>query len=216
MSDEVKKEDVKMVKLMTENEIEAKWNDMTEEERNDCCLYQKLSVDFVTRHQKTINFKLLSINPNITFEILDKFSNRISWVSISLNGKILSDTFIANYANKIVWSLLLSHQQLNLKLLVYLSEKYRKNSRSKQARRFWDAVSRYQRFEVDYVDVYKRYLNFNLMSANPYLNDEIIDEYAVQLNPEIVLRYHTLSEEVMRKHLSLFSGYLDKHTKIND
>ena len=214
MSEENK--DEKLIKIMTESEIESKWNDMSKEERDECCLYQKLSIGFITKHQKSINFKLLSVNPNITFEILDKFSTRISWVNISLNGKALSDTFIAHYANKIVWSLLLAHQQLNLKLLIFLSEKYRKNYRSKQAKRFWDAISRYQRFDIEYVEAYKRYLNFHLMSANPYIDEKIIDAYAVQLNPEILLRYHTLSKELMKKHLSLFSGYLNKETKVNE
>ena len=198
----------KMIKILSEDELEKKWREMSEEERNECCLYQHMSINFITKHQKTINFDLLSVNKFITFDILDKFSSRINWVNISLNGKELSDVFIAHYANKIVWNLLLMHQQLNLKLLIYLSEKYRKNSKSKQAKMFWNSVSRYQAFDVEYVDAYKRYLNFNTMSVNPHIDNITIDKYVVNFNTELLMSTHTIPEDIIQKHFSLFRVYI--------
>ena len=199
----------KKIPILSEEYMDEHWDEL---DHKEVSYYQKMSVDFITRHNQDIDFTALSTNPFITFEILDKFSSRISWATISINGKMLSDTFLANYYNKLYWNLILSRQQLNLKLLITLSEIYRK-SRANNKPDFWKAISRYQKFDADYVKSYKRFLDFSLISENPYLSEDVIDQFLAYLDIGKVLKTHTIPIHLMAKYRDIFETYLDPTTK---
>lgn len=202
----------KMIKLMTEKFMEKHWNDL---DHKEVSLYQKMSVEFIAKHQSDIDFNLLSVNPFITFGILDRFSSRINWYNISINPKGLTNSLLFNYRNKILWNMYLSHHQLELRLLLDLSEVFRK-SRAKNAKLFWSAISRYQRLDRVYLFTYRRYINFKELSKNPYLTDDIIDEFILDYDIPTLLQYHTISPGLMQKHLALLAPYIDNKTKPNE
>ena len=199
------KEDENKIKMMTEEEMEANLDKLNWDE---VALYQKLSVDFITRHQKEIDFHKLSVNPFLTFEILDAFSNKISWPSISLNGKGLSESLMYNYRNKLEWTLVLSHQQLQLKFLINMSEVMRK-SRAKAAKSFWKAISHYQKLNVTYVSAYKRYIDFHELAMNQYLDDEIIDKFIDKFELADLIKYQKLSNDILKKYGPQFKVAFD-------
>jgi hypothetical protein len=194
------------IKILNEKELTEQWNELN---HTICCLYQKMSVKFINEHIDDIDWPSLSVNPNLTIEIIDAFPNKISWASICINKKTVSDVILYNYRTKILWGVLLPHQQLNLKLLVVLSEAFRK-SRSKVAKMFWKAVSRYQKFDVDYVDTYKRFLDYNDMSYNPYLDDKTIEKYLMKLDAKILLKTRDLSDDILKKHIDYFKSFIRK------
>lgn len=204
MPEEQKEQNEKKVMVMTEKYMEEHLDEL---DWDEVSLYQQMSVDFITKHQKNINFTNLSVNPYITFEILDAFSNKISWPSISINGKVLSESLMYNYRNKLEWPLVLSHQQLNLKFLIIMSEVMRK-SRAKAAKTFWTSISRYQKINVTYVSAYKRYINFSELSKNQYIDDDIIHKFIDKLDLRALLKYHKLSNEVLTKYKDQFNEVL--------
>ena len=114
-------------------------------DHDECCLYQKMTVDFIKKHFGDIRFDLLSVNQNLTLEMIEEFKDKISWASICINNKQLTDSFIYNYREYLIWDMVLANQVLNLQLLVVLSEIYRKKETAPSNRKeFWNAVSRYQ------------------------------------------------------------------------
>lgn len=196
----------KKIKLLSIAEMDQFWDTL---DHDECCLYQKMDVDFIKRHEEDINFALLSVNTHITFGILDAFEDKISWASICLNPKTLTDSLIYNYRGKMIWDLVLKNQQLNLKLLVVLSEIYKrvKTSPSKENRlNFWESVSRYQNLPIDYIDSYKKYINFEYLSSNKFLTGQIIDKYIFKLNPSILLRSINIPQWVLLKHKDFFTS----------
>lgn len=203
--------EVKYLPVLSEKYMEEHWDEL---DHDKICMYEKMSTDFITRHQADINFRLLSINPNITIEILDKFATRIDWMSICINGKFVSDVILYNYYNHIYWTILLAKQQLDLKLLIALCEKYRK-SRAKNRDDFWKAISRYQDIDIEFVEIYKRYIKFNLLALNPYLTEDIMDKYVTEFNPKLLFTHHTLSKEFLEKYRSLFKAFASPGTAVH-
>ena len=173
-----------------------------------------MDVDFIKRHEKDINFPLLSVNKYLNFGILDEFKDKISWVSICLNPKMLTDSLIYNYRGNMLWDLVLKNQQLDLQLLIVLSEIYKriKTSPSKENREdFWKAISRYQNLPIEYIDSYKKYINFEYLSANKYLTGAIIDKYIFKLNPSVLLRSINIPEWIMLKHKDYFTSVIKEN-----
>lgn len=189
-----------LIRRLNKETLEKQWDEL---DHKECCLYQQMDASFIEKHINDIDWHCLSVNPFLTIEILDKFKNKISWESMCLNMKIISDTVIYNYKNKMVWQLLLPHQQLNTKLLVVLSEYYR-TSRCKNRKMFWKSVSRYQKIDSDYVDTYKRYLDFKEMSYNLYITENIIERYLVKFDPAILMKTRKLSHDLIQRHISFF------------
>ena len=60
----------KKIKILTEEEMDKNWKDL---DHTECCLYQKMSLDFVKKHVKDIDWPSLSVNPNLTTDIIDKY-----------------------------------------------------------------------------------------------------------------------------------------------
>lgn len=193
------------VKILTEKEMSKNWEKL---DHHECCLYQKFSVEFLKKHEKTIDWKALTINPNLTIEILDAFPKKIDWISLCVNEKHLADTIIYNYRRNIYWQLLLPHRIMDMKLLVFLSEFYKK-SRVKNMPMFWKSVSRYAKFDIDYVDEYHRKLDFKEMSYNPFLDNETIDKYYDKFDPKVLLRMRSLQPKILLKHEEYFRPYLN-------
>jgi hypothetical protein len=186
----------KEIKLLSEEYMDEHADDLNWDEVS---LYQKMIVDFIVKHQKQINFRLLSGNPFLTFEIIDRFSTKISWPTISMNGKGLSESMMFNYRNKLVWSIVLSQKQLELKFLIIMSEIFRK-SRAKNAKEFWKAVSKFQPLDKTYIDNYKRYVDFTELSKNPYLKEDLMEVYYDKLDKAELFKKHDLSKDFLTKH----------------
>lgn len=195
----------KAIQILTIEEMDKNWDSLNHAE---CCLYQALTVDFIKRHEKDIRFDLLSVNNNLTLAIIDEFKDKISWASICLNNKKLSDSFIYNYKEYLYWDMVMANQMLNMQLLVVLSEIYRKKETAPKNRKdFWNAVSRYQKIDVDYATSYNRYLNFNLMSKNLNIDDLTIDKYLFKFNARVLLESRTLPKWILLKHSGYFESF---------
>jgi hypothetical protein len=171
-------------------------------------MYQQMSLPFIIKHQKQINFRYLSMNPYLTFEILDKFSSKISWSMLSMNGRALSESMMFNYRNKVIWELILSHQQLRLEFLIHMSEVMRK-SRAKTTKMFWRAISRFQKLNKVYIDTYKRYIDFNELSKNEHLTEDIMDAYFDKLDLKLLFSRHLLSNDFILRHGKAFKEAID-------
>ena len=137
----------KQIEILTEEYMEANWDSL---DKDEISLYQNMSIRFLLRHENDINWKLYSANPFITMEAIEFFKDKISWINFCINGKLLTDTVIYNYRDKMEWNVLLNKQQLDLQLLICLSEIYRKDPEESTAKSFWKAVSRYQDFDLEY------------------------------------------------------------------
>lgn len=199
----------KMIKVMTIEEIEKVWPTLNDQEREEILLYQNLPLSFIKAYQSEINFSVLSLGISITEEVIDTFPSRISWVNMCLNGKPLQNRILAKYVNKIQWSLLLTHQQLDIEFLIRASEHMRK-AKYNNRKDFWRAVSRYQDINEVYIKTYQRLLDFKAMSSNPFLTAEIIEKYLHRLDIELLLKTHTLPKELLLKYRSMFKPYLDR------
>jgi hypothetical protein len=195
--------------LMSEEEIESKWKDMTIGERNSIFAYQQLSLDFIHRHLKDMNelsWTMLSLNPkSLTFEVLDKYPSKIDWVNMCKSSLPMTEGMMFHYRTKIKWELLLSHQKLNIKFLILMSEIYRK-SRAKNKTEFWDAVSEYQEFDDVYVDAYKRFINFERLSKNRSLTPLTIRKYLMQLNPRSLMKAVKIPVDILKDNVSYFQN----------
>lgn len=196
----------KKIKVMTIEEIEKAWPTATPEEKNDILMYQNLTLDFITAHQSEIDFRLLSVGISLTEDVIDRFPKRVSWVNICGNGKPLSNRIMAKFINKIIWTLLLSHQQLDLEFLIRASEHMRK-ARYANKKDFWKAVSRYQEMDVVYVDNYKRLLDFKLMSVNPNISEEVLDKYLHHMDISMVIKSRELSDKFVSRYFNVLKPY---------
>ena len=197
-----------MIRILSIKEMDRNWDKL---DHAECCLYQSMTVDFIKRHEEDIRFDLLSVNSNLTLEIIEAFKDKISWNSICLNNKKLTDSFIYNYREYLNWHMVLANQQLNLQLLVVLSEIYKKKETAPANRKdFWNAVSRYQKIIVDYATSYNRYLNFNAMSKNPNVDGATIDKYLGKFNIRVLLNSVTLPRWLLLKHQEILSGFVNQ------
>ena len=185
--------------------MEKDWDTL---DHDECCLYQIMTVDFIKKHINDIKFDLLSVNHNLTLDIIEEFKDKISWSSICINNKKLTDIFIYNYKEYLIWEMVLANQELNLQLLVVLSEIYRKKDTAPANRKsFWNAVSRYQPIDVDYATSYNRYLNFNAMSKNTKVDGPTLDKYLFKFNARVLLEYVQIPEWIMIKHKDYFMSF---------
>jgi len=205
----VESEDIKLVPILSEKEMHEKWDEL---DHSECCLYQKMSLDFIHKHLKDIDWDLLSINKNLSFPVIDKYPSKINWINLCMSGNILSDTLIYNYRTKMVWNLLLARQHLDLKLLIVLSEVFKK-SRAKNTKMFWKSVSRFEKIDDEYVDAYKRFINFQELSKNPNITMKTIDKYILDLDLNEVLKHVTLTPELVKKHYEYIHSFIYKSKK---
>ena len=202
--------EVQHITMLSEEELYSKWKTWNTDEKYDALMFQKLTVQFIKDHIDEINWYAVSLNLNLNIEILDTFPDKIKWNIICTSPNKLSDTILYNYYKYIDWSLILPKQQLDIKLLVALSEIYRK-SKSKKAKLFWNAIGKYQKFDVEYVDAYKRFLDFNYLSMNPHLDDQTIDKYFKNFNLIELFKTKQLTEEILIKHKGYIKNWYAEH-----
>jgi hypothetical protein len=200
-----KKTKEKKIKLLTEEELNTQWDLMTKEQKDEACLYQNIPLAFIRSHVREINWPNLSVNPNVTFEILDAYSRKISWKSICVNAKKLSDTFLYNYRLRLEWYIVLEKQQLEAEILVRLAEAFRKSSLRTQKEKFWKAISKFQEMDIPFIDAYHRYIDMRLLSANKMIPEEVLQKYINELDVEVLLTNRTdLSKEFITKNYMAF------------
>ena len=207
---DVKPDEGKKIKILSIEEIEKEWPNWNDEQRRECCTYQRLTLDFLKAHADEVYWPEVSINPQTMageewYRILDKFPNKISWISICMNSKEKTPTFLFNYRYKMYWEFVLAQQHLNINLLIDLSEIYRK-SRAKNTKNFWDAVSRYEKIDDEYVEAYKRFINFTELSKNPNITPETIDKFIYRLNPSILINCVKIPKELIIKYKDYFKN----------
>lgn len=194
----------KKIKLLKPEELETQWDLMTREEKDEACLYQNIPIAFIRNHLKEINWPNLSVNPNITFEILDSYSRKISWKSICVNAKKLSDTFLYNYRLRLEWYIILEKQQLEAEILVRLAEAFRKSSLRTQKEKFWKAISKFQEMDIPFINAYHRYIDMRLLSANKMIPEDVLQNYIEELDAEVLLNKRPdLSKEFITKNYEI-------------
>ena len=103
----------------------------------------------------------------------------------------------------------MNHQILDNLLLVQLATYYKtKGARCKNAKMFWSAISRTQPLDADFIEYFKRNINFEELSQNKYLTSDIVDKYINRLDIPLVLANIKVDEEVIKKHITKISRYL--------
>ena len=152
------------------------------------------------RHQDKINWKLDSINPNITLDAIEFFTDKISWINFCINGKLLNPTVIYNYRDYMVWNIVLNKQQLEPQLLIILSELYRKHPENEHEKSFWKAISRYQDFDIEYASEYGQYIDWEVASSNTLLNELVLQGFMKQMNLETIMKTRKLSNDFLYKN----------------
>ena len=195
------------VKLLSMEEIEKEWPNWNNEQRIEACLYQKFSIEFLQKHSDEVYWPNISINAETmgqSFEVWEKFQTKLSWSTICLR-KNIADNIVFNFRNKIIWTMLLQHQRLNIKLLICLSEVYRK-SRAKNSKDFWKAVSRYEVIDDEYVDAYKRFIDFKELSQNKNITPETIKKYLLRLDAKLLMKTVEIPKEILLDHREYFSN----------
>lgn len=193
---------------LSEDDLEKQWDNL---DKDMVAAYQKMSLTFIQKHENDIDFNILSINPFLTYEIIDKYLSKINWVNTCMNAVKLENGFIFNYRTKMVWNLLLTHQILDNLLLVQLASYYKtKGARCKNAKNFWTSVSRTQPLDCDFVEYFKRNINFEELSQNPYLSSDIVDKFINRLDIPLVLANIKIDENVVKKHIVKLSRYISK------
>lgn len=194
-----------MIKILSEEEMYRDWDKL---DHKECCQYQAMSVQFIKDHIDDIDWNMLSINKHLTFGILEEFTNKINWVNLCMYNSKLADNVIYHFRTKMVWQLLLSHMQLNLQLLIVLSEIYRK-SKAKNRNMFWKAVSRYQKFDYEYVDAYKKFIDFKELSNNPNIDEQTIEDHLMKMDVGALLANKELSPEFLARHRAYLNSYFN-------
>jgi hypothetical protein len=195
----------KKIKLLSEEELSSQWASMSREAKDEACLYQNIPLAFIRSHVREINWPNLSVNHNVTFEILDAYSRKISWKSICVNAKKLSDTFLYNYRLRLEWYIVLEKQQLEAEILVRLAEAFRKSSLRTQKEKFWKAISKFQEMDIPFIDAYRRYIDMRLLSANKMIPEEVLQKYIDELDVEVLLTNRTdHSKEFLTKNYMVF------------
>lgn len=195
----------------SESKTTINWDSLSDDEKRAACSFIRFTPEFIEAHKKDIDFNILSANPNLTLQILDKFPNDINWMTISMNGHMLTDVLLYNYYNRLYWKLIMSRKSIELRLLIALSERYRR-SKAKNKQEFWSSVSRYQPVDIDYVDIYKRYIDFTELSKNKYLTADIIEKFIKQLDHETIYKKHfyKLNKRFIADHIEKFRPFMKK------
>ena len=200
--------ETEMIPLYTMEYLDEHWNEL---DHDLMWRSQRFTVDFLKKHMFEIDWGLLALNVYLNFEILDEFKNVFSWATVSLNidnyDVDFAEKIMYHYRNYIFWDIALSRTQLRLKHLIIMSELFRK-SKSKAASKFWKAVSSYQKIDIEYVDAYKRFINFIRLTKNPYLTNDIIYKYADRLDIQTLVSARTIPDNILAKHENLFRAYL--------
>lgn len=206
--EEVPEED--KIKILSIEEIEKEWPNWDENERKRCCQYQLLTYDFLKKHINEVDWPAVSINPRTlggedVFKILDGFPTKISWASMCINPKPIADTILYNYRGKMLWSLVLAKQHLNIRFLIILSEVYRK-SKMPNSKEFWNAVSALEEIDDEYVDAYRRFINFKNLSGNPHITEKTIRKYLYKLDPKKLIQTGKVPEDIYAEHRKYFQN----------
>lgn len=212
--DKKKKEPIKMftgtgktrkVCILTPDELDEVWPTLTPAEKKEACLYQKFPIKFIKEHHDEIDFVNLSTNPSLTFDIMDTFANDLSWKTICLGEKKLSDTFLYNFRLRVDWDLVLRKQQLEAEILVHLAEAFRKSTAKEAKKNFWKALSRHQEMDVPFIEAYKRYLDFDEISRNPAIPEDVLQHVLPMLNLIVLLNRTDLSKDFIVRNLDFFA-----------
>lgn len=187
----------KNIKILSEDYIE---NHLDSVDFDDISLYQNLSIKFLIKYSDKINWKLYSVNPNITMDAIEFFADKISWTNFCINGKLLNSSVIYNYRDHMIWNIVLNKQQLDLQLLIILSEIYRKNPSGEVEKSFWKAISRYQEFDLEYAAEYSTYIDWKLASKNSLLNELVLQAFLKEIDISEVLKTRKLSNDFLYKN----------------
>lgn len=185
------------IPLLSEKYMEEHWDEL---DKDEVSLYQPMSIRFLLKYADEINWKLYSVNSHITMDAIEYFTDRISWVNFCINGKLLNESVIYNYRDHMIWSIVLNKQQLGLRLLIVLSELYRKNPTGEKEQDFWKAVSRYQDFDIEYAAEYGQYIDWKIASSNTLLNELVLQGFLQKLDLRQVISTRKLSEDFLYKN----------------
>ena len=207
-------EEFETIKLLSEKDLYLKWKTWSVDERYEALTKQKLTVQFLKDHMDEINWYAVSVNMNLTCDILDEFSKKIKWAALCMSPNAVSDVILYNYYMYMDWPIIMSKQFLDMKLLVALSEKYRK-SRSKKAKIFWNSVCKYQKLDADYVDAYKRFMNFKYISMNGNIEDEVFDKYIKYFDIPVFLKAKKIEPSILEKHSAYIQSALAEEENTN-
>jgi hypothetical protein len=192
------------VRFFSEKNLEKIWPTLSPEDKSDACLYQKMSIEFIKRHADEIDFNKLSTNPNITFGIMEAFADRISWKTICINSKKLSDSFLYNFRLRIDWEAYLQFHQLEAEILVHLAEAFRKSTARDAKKKFWKALSKFQEMDTAFIKAYMRYLDFDMLSVNTHIPESVLQDVLEYLNFTLLLSRTDLSDDFLKKNAKTF------------
>ena len=175
-------------------------------------------INQVKKYGIEIDFRILCQNISINADIIDEFFDKIDWYLLSINPAIYNNiTMISKYRNKLFWKsiseLCILNQDFIHDFKNYLNWKYiSKNNNLKdnlivKTDIDWKVLSRYNRIiTLKFIEKYESFIDFKLISSNPYISFNIISKYFDKIDLEILINQNI---GLSRKTKKYFISYFD-------
>jgi phosphoribosylanthranilate isomerase len=110
------------------------------------CMFQRVSVDFIRKHQDIINWKMISIHQYLSEEFIEEFAHKVKWIYICLFQKLTKD-FIRKMIKFVDWQSI-AFRQLDFdedKDFINEFDKELTKRDSKNKFKFWSIKGKYHR-----------------------------------------------------------------------
>ena len=149
-------------------------------------MYQKLSEEFIERHQDVINWDNVSKYQTLSEEFIEKHQDKLWW-SYICSSQILSEPFMEKFQDKIDWNCVSSFQKLSEEFIAKFKDKVN-----------WKAISIYQKLSEEFILEHKGKLNLRLIFKFQKLSEKFSEKH-YKFHLKTVLTYQKLSQDFLMK-----------------
>jgi hypothetical protein len=158
------------------------------------------SDNFIIHFQDRINWVRIS-QTSLSENIIERFKNKVDWIGIVWNS-VLTDEFLDRFEYKIHWEhILSSHNQVYSH---YVSEY------------FPSIVNLLTRDLEKFLNRYKNYINWKIVSKDCILTEKIILKFKDYVDWDLILEHQEISDKFKNTLMLIHDNPILEHQEISD
>ena len=161
--------------------------------------------DYIASHESTVDWKIISRNPNLTEKFIEKHADKADWHCISRYQR-LSEKFIEKHADEVDWYYISIYQKLSEEFI----EKH-----ADEVNWYW--ISKYQKLSEEFIERHADEVDWYWISRCQKLSEKFIEKYADEVNWTCISECQKLSEEFIEMHADEVDWmYISKYQKLSE
>jgi len=155
----------------------------------------KYQINYIEKcSNDTIDWYQISSTEYFNIDLLEYYENNFKNKIIIEESIVLNSKYIKKNLKKLDIKKIIKIQLLTEDLLVYIVENYKISERD------WINISMNHIFSLNFIEKYKNFIDFGLLSMNVNITEEIIEKYKDKLDWEKISSSRNITEKFIEKH----------------